>query len=116
MSIPIRVALIIGAVLVLLYFMRKVSKSQIKINDILFWFVFAAFLVVLGIFPQIATSLAGLLGFQSPANFVWLTMITLLLVREFIASVQISQLRSKLATLTQEIALADLDEQQNKDR
>ena len=105
MTVALRALLIVGALLILVFFIRKIRKSQLKINEAVFWFIFALCLVILGVFPQIAFALCHLIGIQSPANFVWLCLLALLLVRSFMSAVEISQLRSKITALTQEIAL-----------
>ena len=53
---------------------------------------------------------AGMLGFMSPANFVYLVVIALLLWKVFTNSAEISRLKAKVTELAQEIALAHMDE------
>lgn len=109
MSIPYRMLLIAGALVVLLVMLRKIRKSEVRIADSLFWFFFVATLVVLAVFPQITFALAKFLGIESPANLVFLYVIAMLLVREFASTVEISKLRSKITTLTQEEALDNVE-------
>ena len=51
MSVMLRTALIIISALTLWYTARKIRKSQLQIEDSIFWLVFPAALVVLSIFP-----------------------------------------------------------------
>lgn len=101
------VVLIVGAILAFAFILRKIRKSEIKIADSTFWFLFAASLVLLAVFPQIASLFSNLLGIESPSNFVFLYVVAVLLLREFLSTVEISKLRSRIAALTQEEALRE---------
>lgn len=105
MSIVLRAVLLLGALLVLYFVIRKLRKAQIEVLDSVFWLVFAFSFVVLAAFPQVAFWLSSLLGFESPANFVFLYVIVLLLYREFSNTVSISKLRRRINQLVEEQAL-----------
>lgn len=110
MTFPYRILLFVGALLVLLVMLRKIRRSEVKISDSLFWFFFVLTLLLLAVFPGIAFFFSDLLGIESAANLVFLYVIALLLIREFISTVEISKLRSKLAALAQKEALDDVDD------
>lgn len=110
MTLAFRLLLIAGAVLILAVMMRKIRRSEVKISDSLFWFFFVASLVILAIFPEIAFFFSGLLGVESPANLLFLYVIAVMVIREFMSTAEISRLRSKVTALTQELALDDIDE------
>lgn len=103
------VVLIIGALCVFAFILRKIRNSEIKIADSTFWFLFAASLVLLAVFPQIASFFAGILDIEAPSNFVFLYVIAVLLIREFLTTVELSKLRSRIASLTQQSALEDVE-------
>jgi len=103
----LRGALIICALLMLVFVTRKVRKSQFDTADSLFWLFLSGCLLIVAIFPGIAYFFSNLLGIQSPSNFVFLAVIGLLMIREFTIQAQLSQLRRKTATLAQEIALRE---------
>ncbi|OUP10058.1 DUF2304 domain-containing protein [Collinsella sp. An2] len=105
MSLTLRVFLLICAIIVLMFVVRKTKKSQITSGDSIFWLIMSLGFVVLSIFPQIAFSCATFLGIQSPSNFVFLVIIALLLIREFSIQSELSALRTKLTALVQEIAI-----------
>ena len=105
MSIVLRAVLLLGALLVLYFVVRKLRKAQIEVLDYVFWLFFAFSFVVLAAFPQVAFWLSSLLGFESPANFVFLYVIVLLLYREFSNTVSISKLRRRINQLVEEQAL-----------
>lgn len=107
MNSILRGALIIFALLMLVFVTRKVRKSQFDTADSLFWLFLSGCLLIVAIFPGIAYFFSNLLGIQSPSNFVFLAVIGLLMIREFTIQAQLSQLRRKTATLAQEIALRE---------
>lgn len=100
------IVLIIGAICVFAFILRKIRKSEIKIADSTFWFLFALSLVLLAVFPQIASFFSEILDIESPSNFVFLYVIAILLIREFFSTVELAKLRSRVAGLVQEEALA----------
>ena len=110
MTVPYRILLTVGALLILVVVIRKIRKDEVKISDSLFWFFFVITLIVLALFPQIAFATSNLLGIESPANLVFLYVIAILLIREFMSTVEISQLRSKVTALAQEEALEDVSQ------
>ena len=95
MSIMLRTALIVISLLTLWYTARKIRKSQLQIEDSIFWMAFPAALVILSVFPGIATWAAKMLGVQSPVNFIFLAVIFILIVKIFSLSLRISQLDTK---------------------
>ena len=105
MSILLRVFLIICALLVLVFMIRRVRKAEIHTRDTVFWFIIAACFIVVAVFPQIAFFFSGILGIESPANTIFLLVIAVLFIREFTSTVEIAKLRGRIIALTQELAL-----------
>ena len=114
MSATLRIFLIICALVVLAFVVRKIKKAQITAGDSIFWLFMSLGFVVLAVFPQIAFFFADFLGVQSPSNFVFLVIIALLLIREFAIQSELSTLRTKLTALVQEIALREAESGENK--
>lgn len=107
MSFNLRVFLIAAALLTLFFVLRKIRRSQLKTSDGIFWFFLVLCLVVVAVFPQIIYALSALLGIESPANFVFLAIVAVLLIKEFSASLEIARLKAKLSQLVQDEALRD---------
>lgn len=105
MSILFRILLIAGALLSFAFILTKIRKSEIRIADSTFWFLFALGIVVLAVFPQVTYSLCALLDIESPVNFVYLVILAILIVRHFMTTVEIAHLRSRLTSLVQEEGL-----------
>ena len=115
MSVVLRVVLIVVSVIVVFFAMRKIRKAQLNIDDSIFWILFSLILLVVSIFPQIAIWAAGLLGIESPANFVFLFMIFVVLVKLFQLAIDLSVLKHRLNRLTQKISLNRYDDTEKKD-
>ena len=107
MSVSLRIVLIIASILTLLYMLRKIQKSQLKIDDSIFWMFFSAGLLILSIFPDIAVFFSQILGIQSASNFIFLAIIFVLLLKLFLMTVKISKLENKLQTLVQRLAVSE---------
>ena len=105
MSIYIRVLLIIGAIALLGFMIRRIRQSKLKIEYTIFWIGFSVVLVLMGVFPQIVTMVAHALGFQSTVNMVYLVIIFVLIVKLFFNTIQISALENKVDSLAQQIAI-----------
>lgn len=110
MNAFLRIFLVIIAFVTLVFVLRKIKKSEMQSDDSVFWFLFAASFVLLAVFPQIAFFFANLLGIESPANFIFLYAIGILLIKVFSLSTKIAHLRLKLNALVQEIALREKDD------
>ncbi len=104
-SLAFRLMLILGSLLTVLFMIRRIRHSKIQIEDSIFWFLFSGFLLVLSIFPQLASLAAKALGLQAPINVVYLSIIFLLIIKQFFMTLRISQLDSKLKIVTQKVAL-----------
>ena len=107
MSLLFSATLLVGALLTFWLILRKIRKAEVTIADSTFWFLFALSLVLMGVFRQIPFFFADLFSIESPANFVFVYVIAVLVIREFYATVEVSQLRAKLRNLVQNQALAD---------
>lgn len=105
MPVTLRVLLLLAAIATVVWILYKIRRLKVKMEDTIFWIFFAGIMFVLGLFPEIAYKLAGLVGIVSPANFVFFLMIIILFEKVFTLSVIVSQLEEKITILSSEIAL-----------
>ncbi len=105
MSFTLRIALLVVAIVTVVWILRKVRRCKVKVYDAVFWIAISVILVVLGVVPELSFYMSGILGIQSPANFVFLIIIFLLLEKLFTLSIQVSQLEDKIENLSAEVAL-----------
>ena len=110
MNLTLRILLAVCALCAFAYMLRKIRTSELKIADSTFWFLFGLSLVLLAVFPGIAYFFSDLANVESPSNFVFLYVIAVLLIREFITTTELSKIRSKLQFLTQEVALKQAED------
>lgn len=105
MSIYLRLLLMIFALSSSVYVIRKIRKSQMKIEGAIYWIVLVIMILLLSIFPGIGIKIAGWIGIESPANLIYLVMIFMALEKIFSLSVKVSQLEYKLSILAEETAI-----------
>ena len=109
MTLVLRILLLIGALFAMGIVINSVRKSKIRISDSVYWVVSAGILVLFALIPQLAYFFSGLFGFMSPANFVLMLVIVMILIRLFHQSCAISKLTFKVEQLSAELALRDKD-------
>ena len=114
MTLVLRILLLIGALFAMGIVINSVRKSKIRISDSVYWVVSAGILVLFALIPQLAYFFSGLFGFMSPANFVMLLVIVLMLIRIFHQSCAISKLTFKVEQLSSELALRDKNTRDEK--
>lgn len=86
-----------------------------QIEYALFWIFMPILMIVMAVFPEIVYWITVRLGVMSPANFVYLFIIAVLLVKSFMMTIEISTLENKMKDLVQQIAIDDkkrLDEKE----
>lgn len=114
MTLVLRILLLIGALFAMGIVINSVRKSKIRISDSVYWVVSAGILVLFALIPQLAYFFSGLFGFMSPANFVLMLVIVMMLIRIFHQSCAISKLTFKVEQLSAELALRDKDARDEK--
>ena len=105
MSPTLSILLIAGSVFTFLFAMKLIRKAAVRIEDTLFWIVFCIILILLSIFPKFLYSIAYALGFQSPINLIYLVIIFVLIINQFLMTLKISRLTIKQKELVQAIAI-----------
>ena len=114
MSFLFSATLLIGALLTFWFVLRKIRKAEVTIADSTFWFLFALSLVLMGVFREIPFFFANVFDIESPANFVFVYVIAVLVLREFYTTIEMSQLRAKVRNLVQNQALATVRQADEK--
>ncbi|WP_321972810.1 DUF2304 domain-containing protein [Paratractidigestivibacter sp.] len=107
MSISLRILLIAGAIFASAFIGNRIHKSKILMGDAIFWVLLSLLLIILALFPGIAIFFSGLLGISSPANFVFMAILVLLMAKMFANSSEISMLKHRVNELAQENALLE---------
>ena len=105
MTLILRITLFLGSLCSALFFLSKIRKAKIRIDDTLFWILFAFAGIILSVFPGILNWLADLFGIISPVNLLFLILLFVLILRNFSLTVKVSQLQMKLNKLGQDWAI-----------
>lgn len=105
MSNILRILLVLASVCTVVWSLRKINKSKVKMEDAIYWLFFGGILLVLALFPQISYWLSDAIGIESPANLVFLFIICLLIGKVFMLSITVSQMDDKISILSAELAL-----------
>ena len=92
----------------LVFVLRRIRKSQVQIENAVFWILLMMLFVIVSVFPNIVISLSDWIGIESPANFVFLCIIFLLLLKVFHLSLHISKQQYQIQQLAQIVALENL--------
>jgi len=92
---------------------KKIRSANMQIESAVFWVLFMIGLVTISFFPGIVIYMSKIIGVESPANFVFLSIMFLLLLKVFSLSIQISKMQYQIHQLGQIIALKEKEAEQN---
>lgn len=109
MALQLRALLVAASLLLFIYLIHKIKKSQMKIEDSVYWIFLSICFLILSIFPNLAMIVGKWMGIESTVNLVFLVIIFILLVKSFLQSIKISQMEFKLNSLVQEIAIKNYE-------
>ena len=98
MTITLRIILIICSVISFILCVRKIKKSELKIENSIIWFLGSILLILMSIFP---------------GAFVWMAAIGFLLLEIFLDNIRISDLNEKVKNLNHYIALKENEQKQD---
>lgn len=112
-SVQLQVLLIIGCLFTYWYIIRKIKKSNVRIDDIIIWIIGLFILLIFSIFPNIPALLTKLIGVEAAVNTIFFMVIFFLFMMVFLLTVKVSQLQEKMKDLTHQLALASKQEERN---
>lgn len=110
MSIILRVILIICSIFSFLLCIRRIKQAKLKVTNSVIWIFGSFILILMSIFSGAVEWISIQLGFMAPVNFVFLIIITFLLIQVFIDNIRISELNEKIKELDHYIALKEFKE------
>ena len=105
MSVILRVLLIVFSILAIIYCIYKIRKSKMKTDYSLFWIFFSLILIIMSIIPGLPMMLSRILGIVSPANFIFLLMIFLLIFYSFFLTLKLSKIEDTMENIAEELAI-----------
>ena len=107
MSWVLRVVLILASLGTTFFMIKRIRQSKLQIEDSIFWIVFSLLLIILSVFPGLADLLANALGIYSTVNFVFLFFIFILLIKQFLLTIKLSRMETKMRGLAQKLAIEE---------
>ena len=110
MTITLRIILILASTLSFILCVRKIKKSELKIENSIIWLLGSLLLILMSVFSNAVTWISSILGFEAPVNFVWMCAIGFLLIEIFLDNIRISNLNEKLKNVNHYIALKENEE------
>ncbi len=109
MPIYLQCVLIFFSALFLVYVVSQIRKQKVKLDFTFFWILFALFLLIISIFPDLVNFGSKLAGISNHVTFVLVLIIFLLMYKIFSLSLHMTILQQKLEKLVQELALKEKD-------
>lgn len=109
MTTVLRIMLILVSLGTFIGIVKKIRNEKVRIEISLFWIIFSGIILLISIFPQIIEFIAKVIGVYDVPNCIFLIVIFILLVHQFINSIKISQMEQKISDLTQELAVRAIE-------
>lgn len=116
MTLMLRLLLVTVSLIVLVFILKKVRDSKVRLEDSLFWFFFSILVLITSLFPQIFEALASLTGVYTTSNFVFLFFIFVLLIKTFTLTIRVSQLDTKVKEIAQQLSIEKLERKDGERR
>lgn len=107
MSMTLRIIVVAVSLLTAVVMVGKIRRAQLRIEDAIFWFGLSLIFLIFSIFPRVPGWLSHIAGTQTTANFIYLTVIFLLITELFRMSLQLSRLEASFQELVQKLALEE---------
>jgi len=99
----------IGSIVVLVAIIEMMRRHRLREKYAVIWFLVAAGVLTLALFPGLLTGTAALLGVQVPVNLLFFVGSLVLLVLTLQHSYELGRLEEKTRTLAEELALLRLE-------
>ena len=107
MSVKLQLVLIVSTVLFLCVTIGFIRKKGLDLYHSIIWFFGALLLLLIALFPQPVLKIAGLAGIETPSNFVFIVIITYLLITALSLSAAISRHHMRIKRMVQSIAILE---------
>ena len=112
MSPVFQVLLILGAICMTYFIMKKIRQSKLQIEYAIFWIIFSVILLVFSVFPFLVAMMTRAIGMELPVNFIFLLFILILILKAFFQTIETSTLENKVRNLTQRLAIEEKERQE----
>jgi len=104
MPVNLRWTLIVASFLLIIFIIYSAIKTKLNIRYAIVWFTFSFFVLLLGLFPEIALWLKQVIGIESLTNFLFLVMISILFFISYYCYIKMSKMSEEIKRLTYMVA------------
>lgn len=109
MTLPMMILAIAFCVAFLYAVLRLVARGRLLLRYSLLWFFLGIVMLLCVLFPNAVFALSSLVGFVTPANFMLLVGLLMVLAIALSMSVALSRQNTMIKNLTQKVALLEKD-------
>ncbi len=103
----IRLGLIIVSLVFVAVIIRLIQRKHLSMRYSFLWLILLLVILLCALLPIIPYRFSGLLGFEAPANFIFLVAIFFLLAIALSLSIIVSKQQRRITTLIQELAILE---------
>ncbi len=112
MSLGTVLTVVATGLLLLFITLYLLKKGRIPVKFSLLWIFISIILLVVGLFPEIISSIAGIFGFKTMSNMLIGILIAMLMFITIALTIIVSGQKYRITLLTQELSM--LKEKVNK--
>lgn len=112
--INIQIEMAIASVILFLIIAIALKKNSISTKSSVAWLLLPVVFLFMAIFPEPLSAISNWLGFEAPANFVFLITIALLIVLCFFLTVTVSHQQVQITKLIQELSILKKEQSERK--
>ena len=112
MNLQLQVVFFTVSFITLVWVIREIRKHQMNIDDSIIWIIWALFLLVLSIYPNLAIFISRKMGFISASNFILSLFIFFLYIILFFQTISMSGLKEKNKELIQKLSIKEYESKQ----
>ncbi|MGN0334366.1 MAG: DUF2304 family protein [Lachnospiraceae bacterium] len=116
MSKAFQMLLILGAIFMTYYIMKRIRQSKLQIEYSIFWIVFSGILLLFSVCPLLVVVMTRMIGMELPVNFIFLFFIFILILKAFFQTIETSALENKVRNLTQRLAIEEKERKEELQR
>lgn len=105
MPFLLRIEMIVLAVIFLLIVIKAVNRKKLWLQYSLVWIVISALMLIVAIFPGIATWIASTMKIETTSNLIYLLAIFALLILTFSLTVIVSKQSQRIKSIVQMVSI-----------
>ena len=105
MSLGTIITVVATGLLLLFIILFLLKRGRIPVKFALLWIFISVILLLIGLFPEIISSVAGLFGFKTMSNMLIGILISMLIFITIALTIIVSGQKYRITLLTQELSM-----------